>query len=117
MYVIRLLKGILNNRPAKPRYTLTWHIHLVTQHLKDMGLNQSLPLKRLSWKLATLFAITCPKRVSSITSLNLNHHRVLPEGVAFTLTVPTNGTRPDEIVQAFSNRYPSEARLCPVNCF
>ena len=97
-YVINILKGILNNRPPKPCYTLTWDIHLVTEHLKDMGLNQSLPLKRLSWKLATLLA---PKRISSRTSLDLNHHRVLPVGVAFSLTVPTKGTRPDGIVQAF----------------
>ena len=82
-----------------------------------MGLDQSLPLKRLSWKLATLFAITCPKRASSITSLDLNNHRVLPEEVGFTLTVPTKGTRPDETVQGFFTRCPSEARLCPVNCF
>ena len=82
-----------------------------------MGLNQSLPLKRSSWKLATLFAITYPKRASSITSLDLNHHRVLPEGVAFTFTVSTKGTRPDETVQAFFTRYPSETRLCPVNSF
>ena len=95
-YFINILKGILNNRPPKPRYTLTWDIHLVSQHLKDMGLNQSLPLKRLSRKLATLFAITCPKRVSSITSLDLNHHKVLPGGVVFTLTGPTKGTRPDQ---------------------
>ena len=91
-YFINILKGILNNRPPKPRYTLTWDIHLVTQHLKDMGLNQSHPLRRLSWKLAKLFPITCPKRVSSITSLDLNYHRFLPEGVTFTLTVPTKGT-------------------------
>ena len=99
-YVINLLKGILNNWPPKPRYTLTWDVHLVTQHLKDMGLNQSHPLKMLAWKLVTLFAITCPKQVSFITSLDLNHHKVLPEGVAFTLTVPTKGTRLYEIFQA-----------------
>ena len=98
---INILKGILNNRPPKPRYTLTWDIHLVTQHLKDIGLNQFHPLKMLAWKLATVFVITCPKRVSFINSLDLNHHRVLPEGVAFTLAVPTKGTRPDKIVQAF----------------
>ena len=42
---------------------------------------------------------------------------VLPEEVAFTLAVPTKGTKPDETVQGFFTRYPSEARLCPVNCF
>jgi hypothetical protein len=76
-----------------------------------MGANTSLSLKRLSWKLAILFAITCPKRVSSLTSLDLNHYRILPEGVVFTLTVPTKGTRP------FFTRYPTDPVLCPVDCF
>ena len=73
-------------------------------------LNTSLSLKVLSWKLAIL------KRVSSLTSLDLNHYRILPEGV-FTLTVPTKGTRPDETVQAFFTRYPADPALCPVDCF
>ena len=30
---------------------------------------------------------------------------MVPEGVVFTLTVPTKGTRPDEAIQAFFTRY------------
>ena len=116
-YFINLLRGTLSNRPPKPRYTHTWDLHRVTEHIKEMGPNDALSLKHLSWKPATLFAITCPERVSSIASLDLNHHRVLPEGVVFTLTVPTKGTRPDETVQAFFARYTTEANLCPVECF
>jgi hypothetical protein len=54
---------------------------------------------------------------TSLTSLDLNHYRILPEGVVFTLTVPTKGTRPDETVQAFFTRYPADPGLCPVDCF
>ena len=106
----------MNNRPPKPRYTYTWDLHAVTEHIKKMGTNNSLSLKHLSWKLATVFAITCPKRVSSLTSLNLNYYKMVPEGVMFTLTVPTKGTRPDETIQAFT-RYPADPNLCPVHCF
>ena len=84
--------------------------------LKGLGINSALSRKQLSWKLAILFTTTCPKRVSSFTSPNLSHHTVLPEGVAFTLTVPKKGTRPDETVQAFFACYPSETNLCLVNC-
>ena len=116
-YVVNILRGILNNRPPEPRYTYTWDLHLVTEHIKRMGENSSLSLKHLSWKLATLFAITCPKRVSSLTSLDLNYYKMVPEGVVFTLTVPTKGTRPDETIQAFITRYPADPNLCPVLCF
>ena len=38
-YVINLLRGILNNRPPKPRYTYTWDLHVVTDCIKKMGAN------------------------------------------------------------------------------
>ena len=115
-YVVKLMKGILNNRPPKPRYSYTWDVHLVTEHMKKMGDNSSLSLKQLSLKLATLFAITCPKRVSSLSSLDLHHYKLLPEGLVFTLTVATKTTRPDETVEAFFTRFPEDSKLCPVEC-
>ena len=114
--VINFMRGVLNSRPPRPRYAYTWDLGLVTRYLKRLSVNSGLSPKQLSWKLAILFAITCPKRVSSLASLDLNHHRDLPEGVAFTLTVPTRGTRPDQTVQAFFACYPSETSLCPVDC-
>ena len=116
-YIVNILRGILNNRPPKPRFTYIWDLHLVTEHIKRVGENCSLSLKHLSWKLATLFAITCPKRVSQLTSLDLNYYKMVPEGVVFTLTVPTKGTRPDETTQAFITRFPADPNLCPVLCF
>ena len=32
-----ILRGILNNRPPKPRYTFTWDLHGVTEHIKKWG--------------------------------------------------------------------------------
>ena len=49
-------------------------------------------LPATSLKLATLLAITCPKRVSSLSSLDLHHYKLLPEGLVFTLTVATKTT-------------------------
>ncbi len=81
-----------------------------------MGDNSALKLKQLSLKLALLFAITCPKRVSSLANLDLNHHRFSPEGLTFTLFT-TKTTRPDETVTAFYTVFPGGKRLCPVACF
>ena len=64
-----------------------------------------------------LFAITCPKRGSSMSSLNLHHYRLLPEGLVFTLTVANKTTRPDETVEAFFTRFPEDSNLCPVELF
>ena len=115
-YVLNLMKGILNNRPPKPRYTYTWDVHTVTHYLKQLGDNNDLSLKQLSLKLATLLALTCPKRVSSLSHLDLNHYRSRPEGLSFHLP-STKSTRPDETVSAFFTCFPENKRLCPVECF
>ena len=67
-----------------------WVFHLVTEQMKNMGDNSSLSLKQLSIKLATLFAITCPKRVSSLSSLDLHHYKLLWEGLVFISYSYTN---------------------------
>ena len=115
-YVKSLLKGILNKRPPKPRYSQTWDVSTVVSHLVRMGDNSELSLKHLSWKLATIFAITCPKRASSFAHLDLNHYRSAPEGIIFTLK-QTKTTRPDEPASAIISAFPQDTRLCPVACF
>ena len=110
------MRGVLNNRPPKPRYTHTWDVQTVTAYFKQMGDNATLKLKQLSLKLATLFALTCPKRVSSLSNLDLNHYKLSPEGLTFTLFT-TKTTRPDETVSAFYTCFPDDKRLCPVACF
>lgn len=86
--VVQLLKGMLNMRPPKPRYTHTWDVPLVTKYLDSLEKTKLLSLKLLSIKLAMLFALSCPERASSFAKLDLRHCRVAPEGVSFTLVSP-----------------------------
>jgi len=55
--VSRLLKGIFHDRPPLPRYTNTWNVQTVLNYLENLGENQSLSLKELSWKLTMLLAL------------------------------------------------------------
>ena len=68
-HVINLMRGVLSSRP--PRLAYSWNLGLVTRYLKGLGVNSALSPKQLSWKLAILFTITCPKRVSSLDSIDL----------------------------------------------
>ena len=52
-------------------------------------------------KLVTLFALTCPERISALDSLDLRHCSVLPEGVSFKLTVPRKTGSADKPAEAF----------------
>ena len=112
--VVQLLKGMFNNRPPKPRYSHTWEVGLVTTYLASLGCNRSLSLKQLTWKLAMLFSLTCPERVSALTKLDLRHCHILPEGVEFTLSSPRKRGSADQLPKAFFARFPTNSKLCPV---
>ena len=112
-YVTRLLKGALNKRPPKPRYSHTWNVDVMIKYMISLGKNRTLSLKVISMKLVALFALTCPERISALASLDLRHCSVLPEGVSFKLTVPSL----DKRAEAFFARFDQDRRLCPVECF
>ena len=112
--VIQLLKGMLNNRPPKPRYSHTWEVNSLTTYLASLGSNRSLYLKQLSRKLAMLFSLTCPERVSALTKLDLRHCHILPEGVEFILLSSHKRGTADQLPKAFFAHFPSNSMLCPV---
>ena len=70
--VVRLMKGIQNSRPAMPRYQHCWDINQVLDYIKSLPANINLSLDKLTGKLATLMAITAPKRSSELGLLDLN---------------------------------------------
>ena len=62
--VSQLLRWIYNSRS---RYTSTWDIDIVMQHLKGLGSNADLSLKLLSAKLSLLMALSLASRTSEHT--------------------------------------------------
>ena len=116
-YVTRLLKGALNKRPPKPRYSHTWNVDVMINYIISLGKNSTLSLKTISMKLVTLFALTCPERISALASLDLRHCHVLPEGVSFALTVPRKTGSSDKPAEAFFACFDQDKKLCPVECF
>ena len=71
--VIRLMKGIANERPPKPRYTTTWDVAKVTTYLSALGENKTLSLKLLTKKLLMLLALVSPERASVLWELNIRY--------------------------------------------
>ena len=56
--VTRLMRGVFNDRPPVCRYYSTWNVQAVLTHITSWGDTESLSLKPLSWKTATLLALT-----------------------------------------------------------
>ena len=83
--VSQLLKGMFHSRPPLPRYSVTWDIQTMIDHIQALGNNETLSLKCLSQKLGVLLAITSMERASEIVAHDLRFRRFLPEGVVFEL--------------------------------
>ena len=112
--VVRLLKGMLNLRPAMPRYQQSWDINAVLVYLRSLPNNQDLPLSVLTQKLALLLALTAPKRSSELKLLDLRFMRLVPEGVVFELPGLTKTS--SEVTSVFFARFDDCERLCVLRC-
>ena len=51
--VRRLIQGIFNSRPPRPKYRSVWNIDMVVVHIQSMEPSDKLSFKDLSWKLVT----------------------------------------------------------------
>ena len=87
--VTRLLKGVYNLRPPQPRYSDTWNVDMVIQHLQSLGNNSKLTLKVLGQKLALLMALVEASRSSELHALDVRYRVFKPEGVLFSLPTLT----------------------------
>ena len=70
--VCRFMTGVYNLRPTKPRYTKTWSVSKVLSFLKTLPPVDSLNLKKLSFKLVMLIALTQASRAHSLSLLTLD---------------------------------------------
>ena len=114
--VTRLMKGVYNLRPPKPRYSYTWDVDMVIQFIAGMGENTNLSMRKLSQKLALLMALVVASRTSELQALDLRFRVYRPNGVLFRLMGITKtqraGAPPKErFFGAFSDK-----RLCVVEC-
>jgi hypothetical protein len=60
----QVMAGIFNKHPHLPRYTKTWNVDLVLNHIQGMPENKELELKDFTLKTSTLMALTSAARAS-----------------------------------------------------
>ncbi len=68
--LIKLMQGIFNSTPPKPKYTGFWDVDVFLRHLKAQELDVDLSLTSLSHKLVVLSALTSLFRVSEISTID-----------------------------------------------
>ena len=115
--ISRVLKGVYNLCPPKPRYSGTWKVHTVTTWLDTISSSdKKVSMIDLSVKTALLLALTRPLRSSDLAGLSLASLRYIPEGAVFSadkLAKQSFAGRP--IKDFFFPSFPDNPNLCPVN--
>ena len=120
-YVIRLLRGVFNERPPKKRLVPEWDLLLVLGTLKKTPFE---PLKRaslrhLTWKTCFLVAVTSFRRCSDLQSLRLGEGfvNVQKKGVTFIREGLSKQDRPNHtpshvFIPAFSENKKLDPKRC-----
>ena len=112
------MKGVYNDRPPLPRYSSTWKVQTVLDHLISLGDNSKLTLKQLSHKTLALLALTRPSRSADLSQLDIQCKHYKPNGVAFLPRSLAKQSRQGRIiVEFFFPSFPEDPRLCPVTTF
>jgi hypothetical protein len=78
--VTRLIKGIANERPSKPRYTTTWDVSNVTTYLSALGENKTLPLLKIT-----------DKEITNAISFSITWTIVCPLGIGYQVFEKATG--------------------------
>ncbi len=113
--ITRLIKGVFNTRPPLPKYTSTWNVQTVLDHITSMGANNGLSLKELTLKTVMLLSLTRPSRSADLAQLEVGAMHPHPDGVSFTPTHLSKQSRQGRPLQDFF--FPSFKQnllLCPV---
>ena len=68
-----------------PRYSFVWDIEVVLSRIRNMPSSSQLHVQRLSWKLATLMAITNADRTSDLHLLDINFMQITEQEALFKI--------------------------------
>ena len=70
---MRLLKGVFNVTPPKPKYNQMWNVSTVLDHIISLPQNSELSLLSLSKKLLALFALVSAQRTQTLANIDLKY--------------------------------------------
>lgn len=112
--VSRLMKGIYNNRPPRARYSFTWDVKEVLDHIRAWGPTEDLTLKKITLKLAMILALGNASRSSELHALDVQRMTTDTNGVTFSITALTKTSRPGKSKTLFYQKLDLDRELCPV---
>ena len=111
--IIRLMKGIFQVRPPKPRYEFIWDTELVLNFLKNLNPSE-ITQKLLTLKTVTLLTLLSRQRVSTIYQFQLSQMQHTPTIVIFNIQGLMKHSRPTKRDLPITyHAFPHDVALCP----
>lgn len=112
--VLKLMRGIYNSNPPKPKYDCTWDVDMVVNHLNRLA-NEEMTIAPLARKLVTLIALASLLRVSEIASIARESLKINESGMSFSLLKPRKAQR-EGALKTLSIKRIRDPRIDPVSC-
>ena len=88
---------------------------MVLRYIKDLGENNSLSVRQLTFKTTMILALTRPSRSMDLSKLDIRMRSFTNGGVVFKPTHLSNQSRASKPVEDFFYpSFPQDTYLCPV---
>ena len=111
----QFMKGIANSRPSLPRYNCTWDVKTVLTFLETLYPLDSLSLKLLTYKLATLMALCTGQRIQTLHSMQIQYIELTSEYMKIRIRKLLKQSKPGKhLPEIYIEKYPLDS-LCVVN--
>ena len=112
-FITRYMKGIFNSRKPTPKYSETWNVNLVLDHLKPLYPLADISLKAHSHKLVMLLALTLGQRCQTLAALDIANMKKTAQYYLFGLEEHTKQNRPGNMFSNFCVRRYDHDNLSP----
>lgn len=114
--VKRLLKGIFRERPTLPKYTITFDVDKVFHHLLSLPMPDTVTLKELSFRVATLMCILSGQRSQTLAFLSLDVYHATEKKNIFPITNLLKQSRPGFHQEPLKfSKVEEDTKLCPLS--
>ena len=111
----RFMRGVFVNRPALPRYNITWNVSIVLSFLKTMSPNENLTLTLLTKTLVVLLLLLFGQRGQTVHMIDIRNIFVTKDYLRITFGDLLKNTRPSfHLVQVQYPQFNDDRTICPV---
>ena len=91
--VSRFMKGVFNNKPSLPRYSTTWDVNVVLEHLQTISF-ENISLKLLTMKCVMLLALLTGQRIQTLQCILTHNVKFTCEGCEIVVDSLLKTSRP-----------------------